>query len=450
MTFRQYLLKLHGRCNLSCTYCYVYEAADRSWRAKPRRMELATVRQVAGRIAEYRRSAETAGSASGIAVTLHGGEPLLVGAGHLDETLTLLRGALDGTAGGVAYGVQTNGVLLRDDPELLRVLHRHGVRVGVSVDGTAADHDRYRRFADGRGSHAAVAQALRILGAEENRALFSGVLCTVDPTTDPVATYEALLEFAPPRMDLLLPHGTWGNPPPGLRGRVPPTAPPVPNPAPQPQRNPVPIPAPDCAPQHLQNPAPDSAPQPPQNPAPSPVPQPGPEEAGTPYADWLCAVFDRWYGAPRRETGIRLFEELIVLLLGGRASSEMVGTGSADLVVVETDGSLELADSLKAAYDGAAFTGLSVFGDSFAEAARHPAFRTPRAAPVCARCPFSGVCGGGLYAHRHRPGAEDPFAHPTVYCHDMAVLIDHIRRRLEADVAAFRAERHTTRKVTAR
>ncbi|WP_328725522.1 radical SAM protein [Streptomyces sp. NBC_00259] len=427
MTFRQYLLKLHGRCNLSCTYCYVYEAADHSWRTKPRRMELATVRRVAERIAAYRRDESAPGAAAPIAVILHGGEPLLVGPRHLDETLTVLRDALDGT-GDVAYAVQTNGVLLRDDLELLRVLRRHRVRIGVSVDGTAADHDRYRRFADGRGSHAAVAGALGILGTEEHRDLFGGVLCTVDPATDPVATYEALLAFAPPRMDLLLPHGTWGNPPPGLAGRQPPDRPPMPAPpVPQPPTSGSPVPRPP-------------APGPP--PAPAPHAPAGAEEP-TPYADWLCAVFDRWYGAPRRETGIRLFEELIVLLLGGRASSEMVGTGPADLVVVETDGSLELADSLKAAYDGAAYTGLSVFRDSFAEAARHPAFRTPRPAALCRACPLWAVCGGGLYAHRHHPGADEPFDRPTVYCHDMAVLIEHIRRRLEADVAAFNARRAT-------
>uniref|UniRef100_A0AAU2UYR4 FxsB family radical SAM/SPASM domain protein n=1 Tax=Streptomyces sp. NBC_00003 TaxID=2903608 RepID=A0AAU2UYR4_9ACTN len=386
MILRQFLLKLHGRCNLSCSYCYVYEAADQSWRAKPRRMESPTVRQVARRIAEYRQGDEP------ISVILHGGEPLLVGARHLDESLSVLRDALGDGGGEVSLWVQTNGVLLRD-AELLRVLRRHGVRVGVSLDGTARDHDRNRRFGDGRGSHQAVAEGLRALGSEVNRHLYAGVLCTVDLANDPVATYEALLEFAPPRMDLLLPHGTWSAPPPGLEGREPPRTPPAQG------------------------------------------------ERGTPYADWLCAVFDRWYGAPRRETGIRLFEELIMLLLGGRAASELVGTGAMDLVVVETDGTIELADSLKVAYDGAAATGLNVFEDSFADVAAHPAFSTPPRAAVCGRCALERVCGGGLYAHRYRAGAGDVFGYPTVYCHDMAALIAHIGAALRRDAAALRARR---------
>jgi hypothetical protein len=33
--FRQFILKVHSRCNLSCTYCYVYEMADQCWRGLP-------------------------------------------------------------------------------------------------------------------------------------------------------------------------------------------------------------------------------------------------------------------------------------------------------------------------------------------------------------------------------------------------------------------------------
>ncbi|MER5884522.1 FxsB family cyclophane-forming radical SAM/SPASM peptide maturase [Streptomyces sp. NPDC001941] len=377
---RQFLLKLHGRCNLSCSYCYVYEAADQSWRAKPRRMESSTVRRTAERIAEYQRGGDA------FSVILHGGEPLLVGSRHLDETLRVLRGALGDRA---SLWLQTNGILLRD-PEILRVLRDHGVRVGVSVDGSARDHDRNRRFGDGRGSHRSVVEGIAALRAEPNKPLYAGVLCTVDLASEPVETYEALLDLEPPRMDLLLPHGNWSAPPPGLPGGTPPAAPPVPGGTP------------------------------------------------TPYADWLCAVFDRWYRAPRRETGIRLFEELIMLILGGRAASELVGTGAADLVVVETDGTLELADSLKIAYDGAAATGLDVVRNSFDEVTRHPAFVPPPRAKVCGDCALERICGGGLHAHRYRAGAAEPFVQPTVYCQDMAVLIAHIRDALGRDVAALR------------
>ncbi|MFF1869862.1 FxsB family cyclophane-forming radical SAM/SPASM peptide maturase [Streptomyces sp. CB03911] len=381
LPFRQYLLKIHSRCNLACDYCYMYEAADQSWRTRPRRMELDTVRRVGALIA--RHAAEH--GLDEVAVVLHGGEPLLVGAAHLDALLHELTGALNGRCA-VRFSLQTNGLRLLAEPALLDVLHRHRVLVGVSLDGAPADHDRHRRLPGGAGSHARTAEALRLLTAPEHRSLFAGLLCVVDLAADPVGTYEALLDFAPPRIDLLLPHGTWQAQPPGLL-RTLPTAPPD-----------------------------GSAP--------------------TPYADWLRAVFDRWYDAPRRETGIRLFEELAVLLLGGRASSEAVGLAPVDLVVVEADGTIEQADSLKAAYDGAPGTGLDVFRHDFGTAAAHPAFRARQRGraglgPVCAACPLAAVCGGGLYAHRYADGG---FGHPSVYCADLAALIGHIGGRLRRDL----------------
>ncbi|WP_063780324.1 FxsB family cyclophane-forming radical SAM/SPASM peptide maturase [Kitasatospora sp. MY 5-36] len=378
--FRQFLLKIHSRCNLACDYCYVYEGADQSWRGRPRRMELATVRRTARRIDEH---AAEHGLAE-VSVVLHGGEPLLVGAAHLDALL----GELAAVRPRVRFTVQTNGLRLLDEPELLDVLHRHRVAVGVSLDGTPAGHDRHRRLPSGAGSWARTAEAVRLLGSDRHRELFAGLLCVVDLASDPVATYEALLEFAPPRLDLLLPHATWREPPPGAPPRTVPHAPPT-----------------------------------------------GTEPA--PYGEWLIAAFDRWYGAPRRETGVRLFEELAVLLLGGRAASEAVGLAPVDLVVVETDGAIEQADSLKVAYDGAPGTGLDVWRHGFARAGAHPAFRARQRGlaglgPVCAGCPLARVCGGGLYAHRYAAGG---FGQPSVYCADLDRLIRHMAGRLRAGVA---------------
>jgi len=392
--FRQFLLKIHSRCNLACTYCYMYEAADQSWRQRPRVMAPETVRRAARLMAEHAREQEL----SQVHVVLHGGEPLLVGADRLEELLGMVREALAGVAV-PRFTMQTNGIRLAEDPRLLPVLDRHEVRIGVSLDGTPAGHDRHRRRADGSGSHAATARALELLTDPAHNHLFAGLLCVVDPTTDPLETYDALLEFTPPRLDLLLPHATWQSPPPGLPARTtPPSAPPA----------------------------------------------PGARTRPTPYADWLCAVFDRWYGAPRRETGIRLFEEIMVLLLGGTARSEVVGLAPVDLVVVETDGAIEQADSLKVSYPGAPETGLHVSRDTFADAAAHPAFRARQRGftglgPVCRSCVRSRVCGGGLYAHRYAPGAAPVFSAPSVYCEDLAVLVDHIGARLHRDVAELTA-----------
>ncbi|MGW0705610.1 FxsB family cyclophane-forming radical SAM/SPASM peptide maturase [Streptomyces sp. NPDC002643] len=411
--FRQFLLKIHSLCNLSCDYCYVYFAADQSWRGRPGAMALDTVRQAVDRIAEHAREHRL----RAVRIILHGGEPLLVGKAHLGALLTVIAERLSPRVE-VRLSLQTNGTLV--DEAFLAVLHDHDVAVAVSLDGTRTAHDRHRRYANGRPSHARVATALRLLNSPRHRELFAGLLCTVDLANDPVETYEALLAFAPPRLDFLLPHGTWEYPPPGLaHRRMPPVRAPV-----------------------------EAVPD---EPAPS---EPVMSNEPTPYGNWLIGAFDRWFDAPVRETGVRMFDEIISGLLGGPVHTEVLGLAPLDLVVVETDGTIENSDSLKVVGQGAPETGLDVFRHTFSEALTTPTVRHRQSGlaglgQVCRDCALVTVCGGGLYTHRHHPTTG--FATPSVYCHDLAVFITHVRRRVEtalahrADTPEERApERHSS------
>src|SRR5262245_24739399 len=80
--FREFILKLHSRCNLACDYCYIYESADQSWRARPTVMSSETVQQAAVRIGEHAKAHRL----TRVDVVLHGGEPLLAGIGHIAFT----------------------------------------------------------------------------------------------------------------------------------------------------------------------------------------------------------------------------------------------------------------------------------------------------------------------------------------------------------------------------
>ncbi|GGZ76166.1 FxsB family cyclophane-forming radical SAM/SPASM peptide maturase [Streptomyces echinoruber] len=366
--FRQFIVKMHGRCNLACTYCYLYTGPDRTWRTRPAATPPDVLERTAARIAEH---AATHGLTS-LSLVLHGGEPLLAGAAALARFTTLVRDRVP-SACRVHATVQTNGTLLTEDG--LAVLARHGVRVGLSLDGGLPGHNARRTDHAGRPSWPAAARGARLLAARFPQA-YAGILTVVDPTLDPAETYDSLLALRPPALDLLLPHGNWTTPPPHL--------------------------------------------------------------AGTRYGDWLCAVFDRWWHAGRRRTRVRLFEECIALLLGLPAATESLGLAPFDAVVVETDGAIEQVDSLKSAYEGAAETGLDVFRHSFDEALRHPgvAARQAGAAALpaqCRACPLLHVCGGGHYAHRYRAGAG--FTNPSVYCFDLQRFIRHAAGRLAAGTA---------------
>jgi uncharacterized protein len=301
---------------------------------------------------------------------------LLAGRDLISLLITATRNAV-GPGTRVNVSIQTNGVGLSE--AYLRLFEELEVRVGVSVDGDATAHDRHRRYASGRGSYRSVAAALGRLRRYPD--LYGGLLCTVDLRNDPVRTYEALGDFDPPRIDFLLPHGTWERPPPG---RV---------------RDP----------------------------------------ASVPYARWLIEVFERWY--PKPATRVRLFEETMHLLLGGASDSEVVGLAPARMVVIETDGSIEQEDSLKAAFDGAPATGLHLDRDSLDAALELPEMAARQIgdralSQQCRDCPIHPVCGGGLYSHRYRAGTG--FANPSVYCPDLMALISHIRNRMRADLAASR------------
>ena len=377
--FREFIVKIHSRCELACDYCYMYEMADQSWRDQPRRMSPEIADFTAARIGEHARDH----GLTDVELVLHGGEPLLAGRELIAYLVAATRKAA-GSDVSVHAAVQTNAVGLSEP--YLRLFDELGVRVGVSLDGAAEDHDRHRRFASGRGSYPAVAAGLERLTAERYRHLFSGLLCTIDLRSDPIASYEALAAFRPPRVDFLLPHGTWNSPPPG---RV-------------------------------------------------------PGAAETPYADWLIQVFDHSYRAPK--THVRLFEEIVKLLLGGKSEAEMVGLAPARMVVIETDGAIEQVDSLKAAYPGAPRTGLHVSGDSLDAALLLPGVAARQLglralSGQCRGCRIRQVCGGGLYTHRYRSGTG--FANPTVYCPDLLHLIDHIRHAVTDDIATWLATQET-------
>ena len=73
--FREFVVKIHSRCDLSCDYCYMYEMADQSWRDQPMRMSPQIADRTAIRIGEHARAHQL----PAVSLILHGGEPLLAG-----------------------------------------------------------------------------------------------------------------------------------------------------------------------------------------------------------------------------------------------------------------------------------------------------------------------------------------------------------------------------------
>src|SRR5579872_708875 len=134
--FREFIIKIHSRCDLSCDYCYMYEMADQSWRNQPLRMSTEIAETIARRIGEHARAHKL----PDVTLILHGGEPLLAGPQLIWSLVEATRKAA-GPEVRVGVGVQTNGVGLTTP--YLQLFDELGVRVGVSLDGGPAQHDRH-------------------------------------------------------------------------------------------------------------------------------------------------------------------------------------------------------------------------------------------------------------------------------------------------------------------
>ena len=371
--FHSYLWKVASRCNLDCDYCYIYHLADQRWRDQPKLMSEETARQTARRIREHL----IANGKEDLLITFHGGEPMLIGADRLRRFLKIIDEELSSRGFHVKLSMQSNLTLLNE--ELADVLLEYNVRVGTSLDGPQEVNDLARLDHKGRSSSAATEAGISLLGSPRYRELMGGILCVINPESDPKTVVDHLASFAPGEIDFLFPLGNHDRPPKGK------------------------IDDPDA----------------------------------TPYADWLIQAFDHWWGQGAQSTSIRIFETIMSLSCGFGSKVESFGLGVIDLVVVETNGDIEGLDSLKGTFDGATVLGLDVFQNTFDEAAQHSMVRLRQSGidevcDTCKTCPVVKVCGGGYIPHRY--SEEQGFANPSVYCRDLEKLIRHIHGTLKAAV----------------
>lgn len=188
------LLKVASRCNLNCSYCYVYHMGDDSWRSMPKFMSLATEVAVAEELVALQRA-----QGMPFSIVLHGGEPLLLGSSRLQGMLQRLRQAL-GTSCGIS--IQTNGVLISN--AILDICADQNVTLSVSLDGPAEVHDRFRVDHRNLASHADVIKGIETLKRHPAGAhLFSGVLAVVDPRSSAEESYSYFKELGVPSVDFL-------------------------------------------------------------------------------------------------------------------------------------------------------------------------------------------------------------------------------------------------------
>lgn len=300
-----------------------------------------------------------------LTVSLHGGEPLLAGRDWFRSALEIFKKAGDDSIEFV-FVTQTNGVLI--DREWLDFFESSRVTVGISMDGPRHIHDKFRVNFSGRGSYDDVVRGLNL--AQKYPKVFGGVLCVIDPQADGLEVYRHFRDLGVQIIDYLWPlDHNWSSPPPSH------------------------------------------------------------EVSETPYADYLIAVFDEWWLRDNKSVRVRYLTQLIKNIFGARGGIDALGGNPVSITSIDSDGSIEPVDSLKACGDGFTNMGLNILRDPIEAVYGHPLFQAAIAGQEglceqCSACPLHDVCGGGYLPHRY--SQENGFDNPSVYCHDIWKLTTHI------------------------
>lgn len=302
----------------------------------------------------------------------HGGEPLLAGYDFFDKFVSKARHRL---LPGITpfFVIQTNATLLTN--QWCELFGKLDINVGISLDGTPEDNDRYRIDHAGKGSYARIVQGLKT--AQESPFLKNkpGLLSVLNVNSDPISTYRHFKSLKVKVAEFLLPDSTYDQPPPRAFNNK-----------------------------------------------------------ETPYADWLIKLFDCWINESNRERiHIGMFEQIITAILGGDDSNESMGNGNNELLVIETNGGIEAVDVLRICGDGFTRRNASVLTHEFDEALDNDLARLyhvshKKLCKQCRACPVRDICGGGYLPHRY--SSKSGFNNPSVYCHDLLKLITHIQNKV--------------------
>jgi uncharacterized protein len=304
----------------------------------------------------------------------HGGEPLLAGENFFLKFMTKANAVLSGIA--VTYLLQTNATLLTQ--EWCEFFDTWKVQIGISLDGTPEANDQFRIDHAGKGSYTRIVAGLKLAQTHRKNMHQPGVLSVVNIQADPVAIYHHFKEINAVNVSFLLPDSNYDK-----------------------------LPPPPAADSDLSK--------------------------ETPYADWLIRLFDAWFNDDKNRLTIQYFRKIIHTILGREIVSELIGTANNEVMVIETDGSIESLDVLKICGEGFTKNNSNVLHHELDEALNTPLANLyqlshKKVCGKCASCPIGEICGGGYLPHRY--SAVNGFNNPSVYCKDLLKLITYIQNKV--------------------
>ena len=358
MNFNRLVLKVVSRCNLNCSYCFMYNLGDSTYKNQPKFMNESIIAPIMIKVANYLKKYPQ----EVFTFTFHGGEPLLIDDKTFFSKFILQARILNKQFKDTIfeYNIQTNGVLITD--EWAKILKDLDIFPGVSLDGTKKAHDMFRVDHKGNGSYDDVIKGLKLLKKELG---FLSVISVINVDETPEMTYNHLTELSSDYVNFLLPDYTHDSFP--YKPRV--------------------------------------------------------------MGKWLIELYDLWISDPKRPT-IPFFNGLTNAILG----SQKIINNEAHALIIETNGDIEVIDSLKGCGEGFTKTNMTIFDNEFEDLTKLPLGKLyfedsdEKLCTTCLDCPMVSVCRGGRLVHRYKK--ENGFNNPSIYCNDMILLISHIQNTM--------------------
>jgi uncharacterized protein len=363
------VLKVASLCNLNCSYCYMYNLGDETYKSMPKYMSKEVVETLIRKIGLHCRENKI----PEFTFVLHGGEPMLAGPAFFKHFVESVEsGFLPAII--PFFNIQSNATLLT--PEWCEFLEANHIALSVSLDGYREINDQNRVYHNGKGSFEDVVKGIKLVNRYTDLKVNFGVLSVINVEADPRQSLELLQELDIINIDYLFPNANFDKPP------------------------------------YQKN-----------------------SFHSTEYGDWLIAVFNLWY-TEFQDLNIRFFTNIISTVLGNNFSTDSYGEGLNELIVIETDGGIEAVDVLKICGNGFTKEGLNILTHELEEAFEAPLIReyilSHESLPdVCQKCSLDKMCASGYLPHRYSKAKG--FNNPSVYCHDLAKLITHIRETIIAD-----------------
>ncbi len=196
MKINTIVLKVASRCNLNCSYCYVYNKGDETYKNKPKIFSRELIHILLKRVLDYMNKYKI----NLYTIVFHGGEPLLAGLEYYKDFIKIYEEVFSTTDKTVNFVMQTNGTLLNE--EFTRGLFEMDIHLGISMDTTEATNSKYRVYHNNKSSYNEIKNGIDLCNEIVGNA---GILSVINVEDSPFDTYSHIKSLEVSYANLLFP-----------------------------------------------------------------------------------------------------------------------------------------------------------------------------------------------------------------------------------------------------